>query len=189
MPSNQMNDMNKMNESRTGDAARGTPLRTRPPLPPHVTRPIRSAGFTIVEIVVVIIILGLLLVPVMNAVARALMLSNEDEYLAAAAFLAVEKIEEFRLRVNCYSDIAGGCAGEGFQTADENFYDQNPCTFPSPFDRYKCRLDSEFVSDPGNRVREVQVRVWYDRDSDNAWDANEPRVELETMVTMRDPLW
>ena len=150
-----------------------------------------NRGFTIVEIVVVVIILGLLLVPVMATLVRALMISSEDEYIAIAAFLAAEKMEETRTRANCYTDTLL-CPESGTAKDFQFDFDQTAanCTFPSPFNKYRCTVDHSSKNGTADRVKEIQVRVWYDKDSDNAYDAGEePSVFFETAITLRPPAW
>ncbi|MEW6201792.1 MAG: prepilin-type N-terminal cleavage/methylation domain-containing protein [bacterium] len=163
---------------------------------PHSAIRNSNDGFTIVEIVVVVIILGLLLVPVMAALVRALTISNEDEYLAIAAFLAAEKMEETRTRANCYTDtVPPGCPEGGTAKDFQENFNQDPppvgnCVFPSPFNKYKCTVDHSSKNGTADRVKEIQVRVWYDKDSDNTYDAGEePSVFFETAITLRPPAW
>lgn len=149
-------------------------------------------GFTLVEIVAVVFFLGLLLVPVMATLVRALMVSNEVEYLTVATFLAVEKIEETRARVSCYSTVVNNCPGD-VAPIKHHVFDQafnETCTFPSPYAKYKCTVEYVKTNPPwsNNRLYEIQVRVWYDKNNDNSWDAIEPDVFLETKIYSREPI-
>jgi hypothetical protein len=51
-------------------------------------------------------------------------------------------------------------------------------------------VDYSSKTGTADRVKEIQVRVWYDKDGDSTFDAGEePNVFLETAITLRPPAW
>lgn len=160
----------------------------------------REAGFTLTEIVTVVIFISLLLLPVVGTLLRAMSVSNDIERLSVAAFLAVEKMEETRLRGSCYS-VAGQCPGvDADPTSNfvENLHQgeagdpDTTCGFPAPYDNYKCTVDYYDSGRPGtavDRLRDIRVRVWFDLDGDSAWDSDEPDVWLENEMVIKPPDW
>jgi prepilin-type N-terminal cleavage/methylation domain-containing protein len=169
----------------------------------HISAGIRSQkGFTIIEIVAVLVISLVVILPLMKVVASSLEQSNEDQYLSHCAFLAQLKIEEVRSRANCYTNAAGAGAvcpvnivAPGGSDFKENFSQTAAqCSFPAPFDKYECTV--KYVSSTrsagiSDRLKTIQVRVWYDKDSDGSFDSGEgePDVFLETQLAIRPPDW
>lgn len=160
-----------------------------------------QAGFTIVEVVVVIFLMLVAIYPAARVIASALEASNEEQYLTHAAFLAQMKLEHLRATENCYSDVGGVCPnqlcddvsdpactfGGGTNRFSDDF-DQAPanCTFPAPFQKYECNITDTNAA--ATFLKEIQVQVWYDKDSDGVWDAGEPGVTLQTMLARRSPI-
>jgi type II secretory pathway pseudopilin PulG len=153
----------------------------------------REGGFTIIEIVVVMILMFVVLYPLCRVIASSLESTNNEQHLTHCAFLAQLKIEETRTRANCYSTpTAGGVNCPEVPGSHDDFgrnFNQNPCTFPYPFTLYKCRV--EYGNSGVNRLKYMQVRVWYDANNDNVYDPNnnEPQVFLETLLASRPPNW
>ncbi len=161
-----------------------------------------SGGFTLVEIVVTIIVMTIVIYPIMRVMASALEESNDEEYLTHAAFLAQLKIEEVRSRASCYTDYGAapvnGCPMSG-TTSD--FGRLNPaaaptltenaaaCSFPYPFQKYECTVDTGLVPGTNDALGYIQVRVWYDKDSNGTLDPKDPDVFLETQIAKRPPDW
>jgi len=160
-------------------------------------------GFTLIEILSVLAIIFVVIIPLMKVVASSLEASNEEQYLTHCAFLAQLKIEEVRSRANCFTNAVGGITcpinivappGSDFNetaTLDETAAE---CSFPPPFQKYDCRVSyvsSTRAAGMGNRIKTIQVRVWYDKDSDGVFepDAGEPDVFLETQMAMKPPDW
>ncbi len=153
-----------------------------------------QGGFTIVEVVVVLILLLVVIYPLGRVIASALESTNNEQHLTHCAFLAQLKVEETRTRMNCYTNhtIAGGVNCPEAVGSHNDFhrnFDQNPCTFPYPFTKYKCTVDTG--NSANARMKYIQVRVWYDLNDDDIFDQenNEPQVFLETLFTIRPPNW
>ncbi|MFA6450287.1 MAG: type II secretion system protein [bacterium] len=155
-----------------------------------------QGGFTIVEILVVIVLMFVVLYPLGRVIASSLESTTNEQHLTHCAFLAQLKIEETRTSANCYTNhtVAGGvnCPYDGTSHNDfDQDFNQNPpaCSFPAPFTLYKCIV--EYGASSQTRLKYIQIRVWYDRNDDNVYDVdnNEPSVFLETLLTQRPPLW
>jgi type II secretory pathway pseudopilin PulG len=157
-----------------------------------------NRGFTLVEIVVVILLLFMLLIPMWYSVDRSLRTSNEVYRLATCAFLAQQKVEEIRTIASCYTTNSPPPPANYCQPAN-NYYNfkytlfnapPQSCTFPAPFQQFKCTLTyvSPIVS-PGAFFKEIEVRVWFDENNDDVWDANESDVLFQTGMTYRTPAW
>jgi type II secretory pathway pseudopilin PulG len=166
-------------------------------------RPVAESGFTIVEIIVVIVLMLIVLYPLARVVASAIEATTNEQHLTHCAFLAQLKVEETRTRLSCYTNNTNSppdtnCPfAPGSKNDFQRNYTQNMhgapasglCTFPYPFTQYKCTVDNGNTNI--NRLRFIQVRVWYDTNNDNVYDpdGNEPSVFLETLLTERPPLW
>jgi type II secretory pathway pseudopilin PulG len=170
-----------------------------------------EAGFTIVEIVFVILLMFLILYPLARVVANAVEHTTNQQHLTHCAFLAQLKLEETRTRLSCCTNgniaVTSFCpngAGIGGGTHNEftsGFnYNQNPpnayagncalspltcCKFPAPFTQYRCSVQTG--NTPTNHLSYIQVQVWYDLNSNGRPDValNEPNVILETLLTER----
>ncbi|HOC93080.1 MAG TPA: prepilin-type N-terminal cleavage/methylation domain-containing protein [bacterium] len=157
------------------------------------TRHNGSRGFTIVEVVVVVVLMGLVVYPMARVVASSLEASNNEFRLTHAAFLAQMKIEETRTRAACYS-TAGPICPEGGPTDFTADFNSTPttgdplCLFPAPFEDFKCTVQYYNTGGAGFR-RAMRVRVWHDTDEDDTLDADEPSVFLETTISKRPPDW
>lgn len=158
-------------------------------------------GFTIIEIVVVTFLLLVAIYPAARVIASALDASNEEQYLTHAAFLAQMKIEHLRATENCYSDVGGVCPNKlcddvtdpacTFGGGTERFSDDFSltaanCSFPAPFSQYECIITDARAA--AAFLKEIQVEVWYDKNSDGIWDSNEPGITLQTMLARRTPI-
>ena len=148
-----------------------------------------QGGFTIVEIVVVIVLMLAVIIPVAAVIASALETSTEEQRLAHCAFLAQMKVEKARAASNCYTDAGAGCPQTAGNSDFSNDFSENAaaCSFPVPFEEYECTIDDTMVAWSANRFKTIQVRVWFDENSNGTRDDNEPQVYLETMLTTRPP--
>jgi prepilin-type N-terminal cleavage/methylation domain-containing protein len=153
-------------------------------------------GFTIIEIVVVIVLMLLVLYPLARVMASSLESTTNEQHLTHCAFLAQMKIEETRTSANCFTNHVAALAVDcPFSSGSMNDFNQllsqtpPACTFPAPLDGYKCKV--EYGDAVLSRLKYIQVRVWYDRNNDNVYDPdnNEPSVFLETLLTQRHPSW
>jgi len=173
-------------------------------------RPQLDDGFTIVEIVIVMILIMLAIFPMMRAMASAMEASNDEQYITHCAFLAQMKMEEVRLKSLCYSD-RNDCGGFPLESCcfiggndDSDFesglglggFDEGPgaCGFHAGFANYKCQVVDKLIKAPGqcmnqgNCLKAVRVYVWYDKNGNNALDTGEPNVLLESYLTVRFPI-
>lgn len=154
---------------------------------PH---PSSQHGFTIVEVITAVLIMTICLFPLGRMLMQILMESGDDQHIAVCAYLAVEEIETVRLRSECYTEgstCPTTATTDGWGAA--NIYNRAaPCNYPAPFQRYQCAVQYKDSQGDGNNVREVMVRVWFDADDDKVWDAQEPDVILQTMLSKRPPI-
>lgn len=158
-------------------------------------------GFTIVEIAVVLFLIFLIIIPMAYSIERSLRVSEEIYRANTCAFLAQQKIEEVRMRASCYTTDWGppapiNCSPSGVRYNLLFNFSQAAaaCTFPSPFTKYKCRVvygsaGAGFPVALANYYKEIEVRVWYDGDGDNTWDASEVDVLFQTALTYHTPAW
>jgi len=150
-----------------------------------------NSGFTIVEIIVVIILIMIAIYPMGRIIASALESTEDEQHMTHCAFLAQLKMEETRTRMDCYSSpAASACPGGGPSDFNMNMDQTPPCNFPYPFSRYECKVVTKAIAGTGNRQRYIKVRVWYDKIDDDVFDsAMEPDVYLETRMTKHNPDW
>ncbi len=162
--------------------------------------PLRSRkGFTIFEIITVIVLILVVIYPLARVVSSSLETSSEEQHLTHCALLAQLKVEEFRTRTNCYSNqtavsdcpdpaVVGATPTQSF---GKLFATPPPCNFPFPFNQYECSARNYFRTGTANRLKVVQVRVWYDKNNDDVFEADqsEPDVYLETQMAARPPHW
>jgi len=154
-----------------------------------------EGGFTIVELAIVIVLLMLIIVPVVLSIDESLRTSNEVYRLTTAAFLAQQKMEEVRTRASCYTTDSGLPAPINCSPSNVrynllfNFSQNPPCNFPSPFQDFECQVVYATRVGLNNYFREIQVRVWYDANNNNTWDANESDVIFQTGLTYHAPAW
>lgn len=169
----------------------------------------RNIGFSIVEILLVLILLAIAVVPIMFLVWKMIDTTTRAKHLTTAAFLAERKMEEIRYLSLCTSCLAGRCLSTGKNVIKEtpncnNFvtgfcvdYDSTPpastCSFSVPFDNYKCKIVDNMMPGIANWIKEIQISIWYDYDSDNNYDKQtsgdvitEDGVTLETRITYRN---
>lgn len=169
----------------------------------------RNKGFTIVEIFLVITLLAIAIIPIMFLVWKMVDTTKKAKHLTIAAFLAERKMEEIRYLSLCTSCIAGRCLSTGinvekstppcadFVTGFCVDYDSTPpastCSFSAPFENYKCQIIDNMVPNIASWVKDIQISVWYDYDSDNEYDRQingdaitEDGVTLETKITYRN---
>jgi len=124
-------------------------------------------GFTLLEILLTIIILGMALIPLMEMIPQALVLDNKVERETQAVFLAQQKLEEIK--------------GKAIYDFSPD-YSESATAFPSPHSIFKYIVSD----DQGAGIKEIAVNVWYDEDGDNTVDSDEDEVELNTKVAERD---
>jgi type II secretory pathway pseudopilin PulG len=125
-----------------------------------------ESGFTILEILFTVIIVGIALVPIMKLLPEALVLDAQMERETRVAFLAQLKIEEVKSEV--IHDF----------TQD---YTESATAFPSPDSDYKYTVSD----DQGTGIKEIAVNIWYDKDGDSNIDADEEDIGLNTKIAER----
>lgn len=157
----------------------------------------QQSGVTLVELAVVLFMLLVILIPMSAAIQRSLSTSNEIYRLSTCAFLAQEKVEEVRMRASCFTstlDCPNVASQQAFHPIGTVDYTETApaCAFPAPFTSFKCDVVWAENDDEGGALsryfRDIQVRVWFDSDSDDVFDAEETDVLLQTGLTVHSPL-
>jgi len=136
-----------------------------------VEQKMSQKGFTLIEMMMAIIILGIAIVPLMEMISRASITSSTNEQETRIVFLAQQKLEQVKsLALTNFTDD----------------YTQAATAFPSPDLAYKYTI-YYYTSggDDGNLIKSIRVRAWYDSNSNNSADTNEPQLELNTKVAKR----
>jgi len=128
-----------------------------------------ESGFTMLEVLVSVGLMGIVIIPLMGLLASAAVLHAQREQETRAIFLAQKKIEE--IKNNATTDFA----------ADYNKSPGAGTDFPSPDSKYKYTvIDSE-----GSDIKDITVQVWYDDDDDNVLNGDEQESTLKTKVARR----
>ena len=127
----------------------------------------REDGYTILEIVLTIAILSIALIPLMEMLPRALLLDDQLEQRARAAFLAQRKLEEVK--------------GKAIYDFDQD-YTESATAFAAPDAKFKYTVTDQ----EADGIKEVGVNVWYDTDSSGSAGDDEENVELNTKIARRD---
>ncbi len=106
-----------------------------------------KAGFTLLEVMVAVAIMGIVLVAVFKLHAQTISMSGTARFYASAPFLAREAVSELILKPASELGGAGGDFGEGFagyvwsaEVAD---------------------VESEFLGETAERLKRIDVTVTY----------------------------
>jgi len=154
-----------------------------------------EAGFTMVEVLVALAILAITVTPLMGLFTMAPMLHAQREQQLRAAFLAQLRLEEVKNKIihnfefqypgDGYNKSDGAAADfptdEGFEASDAN---------------YKYTITDIILADAGTGggftlpetipvMRDITVRVWYDKNGNDAYDTDEQDFEVMTKVARR----
>ncbi len=123
-------------------------------------------GFTLIEVMVSVFLVGLVLVAVMQIVPGMLKVGTKVEVVTKATFLAEKKLEEVL----------------GLIESDYSVNRTQAATaFPSPDTLYKFTVSD----DAGADIKVLNVTVWNDDDGDGVIDSDEYSVSLDTKVADR----
>ncbi|MFH1411842.1 MAG: type II secretion system protein [Candidatus Omnitrophota bacterium] len=128
-------------------------------------------GFTLIEILAAIAVVGLGIIPVMNTLPEGLKALRKTEHLTRDVMLAQQKMDELRdqiLGTNAsygYSK-SGGYGGSGTFTG---------------FSGYRYSV----TDDQGSDIRELTVDVWFDDNGNGTLDTGEDSVTLDTKIAKR----
>ena len=157
-----------------------------------------EAGFTMVEVLVALAILAITVTPLMGLFTMAPMLHAQREQQLRAAFLAQLRLEEVKNKIihnfefqypgDGYNKSDGAAADfptdEGFELSDAN---------------YRYTITDNHITKiigggeggggaPGVEVfvmRDITIRVWYDKNGNDAYDTDEQDFEVITKVARR----
>lgn len=135
------------------------------------TMKINNKGFTLVEILATVAIIGLGIVPVMEILPSGMESLRKIEHLTRGAMLAGKKMDEVRSQIlgtnaSYGYNKSGGYGGSGAFTG---------------FSDYGYTV----TDDQGSDIRELSVTVWFDEDGDSTQDADEDSVQLDTKIAKR----
>lgn len=127
------------------------------------------SAFTFVELIAAVFILTIVIVPATQHLADSMTMRRELEMNRMMAMLAVQSIEQQMAVINA-----------NFVTVNEsgNFSAQG---FPDIAYQH-IRTDSYASGGIPNLLMTITVKIWHDKDNDLAQDANEPLVELNTIM-------
>ena len=133
-------------------------------------------GFTLIEVLASILLIGGALVAIMTIVPQMIENSLGTERLTKVIFLAERKTEEVIGKVinNFDNDGAG--------------YDESATAFTDDgYSAYKYTIDDEVISaeDDDSKLKKIQVQVWHDEDDGNTVDSNEESITLDTKLADR----
>ena len=123
-------------------------------------------AFTLIEVLGSIALLAIALTPLMYLLSKSLQQSRRSEQMVRVLFLAQMKMDETR---------AGVLSDYGTDR------DQAGDFSSSGYDGYKYTV----TDDNASGLKTLQVRVWYDADDDDAIDAEEDRVTLDSKIADR----
>jgi len=128
-------------------------------------------GFTLVEILATVAIIGLGIVPVMEILPSGMDFLRKINHLTRDVMLAEQKIDELR------GQILGTNASYGYNKAggygDSGIF--------AGFTDYNYTV----TDDQGADIRELSVTVWFDADGGGTQDADEDNVQLDTKIAER----
>jgi len=127
----------------------------------------REDGYTILEIVLTISILSIALIPLMEMLPRALLLDDQLEQRARAAFLAQRKLEQVK--------------GKAIYDFHQD-YTEAATAFQAPDSRFKYTVSDQET----DGIKEIGVNVWYDMDGSGSMGEGEENIELDTKIARRD---
>jgi len=140
-----------------------TPLRSR--LRGDITRRApRNSGFTLSEVVIASVLLGVVIVPILKALTISQVTANSIEHKTVSLILAQSKLD--RIRALSIYDYAGS------------------------FDESSVVLDGSYLCDvtdtsAGTNLRTIAVSVGFDWDGSSTLDAGEIEVTLTSLVAKR----
>lgn len=106
----------------------------------------KSAGFTLVEIVVVTAVIGMMIIALTNLVIAIGGIQRQSERLTLASRIAEAKIES--LRNNHYNNLVNS-------PPDIDFTSELPTDLPEP------RLATVTVSEPSSGIKRLDVNISY----------------------------
>lgn len=127
-------------------------------------------GFTLIEVLASIVLIGGALVAIMTIVPQMIENSLGTERLTKVIFLAERKTEEVIGKVinNFDNDGAG--------------YDESATAFTNDgYSAYKYTVDDDEASD----IKEIEVEVWYNKDDNDTPDSGEESITLDTKLADR----
>jgi len=126
----------------------------------------RNKGFTLFEILLSSVILGVAIVPIMQMMPQALSTGTMIERLTKVTFLAEKRMEETKnFAINDF-DTDYSVAVAAFTAPDEDF-------------KYT------IIDDADVEIKTLAVIVWYDEDADNILDDGEGNIQFDTKVVRR----
>ncbi|MBU0501879.1 MAG: prepilin-type N-terminal cleavage/methylation domain-containing protein [bacterium] len=128
-------------------------------------------GYTLIEVMTATALIGLVLLAIMRIVPGMLKVGTKVEHVTKATLLAEKKVEDIRSLIYS-SNVSYGYAKN---------YTQAATTFSSPNGLYKFTITDNAAAG----IKEINVTVWADIDGDNAIDADEYSVSLDTKVADR----
>ncbi|HEX30315.1 TPA: prepilin-type N-terminal cleavage/methylation domain-containing protein [Candidatus Poribacteria bacterium] len=123
-------------------------------------------GFTLIEVLVSTIIIGVAIIPISRAMITLIEARITSERITKTALLAKKKIEEVKLSAINNFDV--NYTGSG--------------TFPPPDDSYRYSVWDD--GDP--EMKTISVIVWFDENGDGKRDEDEVYTKLDTRLTRRD---
>lgn len=127
-------------------------------IPGERTSPRSSqAGFSLIELLVTIAILGIIMGPMVSAYVFAMQTSIDAQRRSKAVMLANWKVEQLR-------------AEKGFSGLETGTTDKSSCSLPAPYNssdkgiEYNCEIIVEEVSgtDPNFAAKKVEIKIFYD---------------------------
>lgn len=128
-------------------------------------------GFTLIEVLLAIVLLGVGVIPLLGGLARSSISSVRNEREMRTVFLAQQLVE------NVKSQAVNNFSGD---------YSQGPTRFSGPDQGFKYTIDY-YVSDgdDADKIRSIHVTVWYDGDDDDVVDTEEEQMELFAKIAKR----
>ncbi|OGB88090.1 hypothetical protein A3H38_03390 [candidate division WOR-1 bacterium RIFCSPLOWO2_02_FULL_46_20] len=123
-------------------------------------------GFTLLEVMVAIALIGLVLTAIMQIVPGMLKVSAKVERITKATFLAEKKMEDIRSLI---------CSDYSVNRT------QAATAFPGPDALYRFTVADNAVV----LIKNINVTVWNDLDGDSAVDADEYAVSLDSKAANR----
>ncbi|MFH0731527.1 MAG: prepilin-type N-terminal cleavage/methylation domain-containing protein [Candidatus Omnitrophota bacterium] len=128
-------------------------------------------GFTLIEAIASVLLIGVAIVPIAKILTQSFVISTKEERFTKVVFLAERKIEEVKNK-----------ALYDFNTDR----DQSATAFTDTgFTNYKYTVADNIIEDDDSALKQIQVIVWHDEDNDNAVDANEESITLDTKIAER----
>lgn len=126
----------------------------------------QNKGFTLYEILLSSVILGVAIVPIMQVMPQALSTGAMVERLTKATFLAEKKMEETKNLAIYDFEVDYSVVVAPFAAPDEDF-------------KYT------IIDDANAEIKTLAVIAWYDADADDTLDDGENNVRFDTKVVER----